>query len=227
MSYHGKTLIGLTGNIACGKSTILQQLRELGAHTVDADKLIHGILRKGEPAYWPVITEFGPGILDEHGEIDRRKLGTIVFADPERLRKLEEIEHPIVRRVIDQEIADAEQPIVVLDAIKLIESGWADRCDSVWVVTCTPEQQLERLMQTRGYSQEEAHMRIGAQSPQATKVERADIIIDNSGTLEDTRRQVSEAWDRLMQRTEDEDAEVPRDAGEPDTEHNSDDVYPH
>ncbi|HYO48962.1 MAG TPA: dephospho-CoA kinase [Chloroflexia bacterium] len=197
MPYHGKTLIGLTGNIACGKSTVLRQLRELGAHTIDADMLIHAILRKGEPAYWPVITEFGPGILDAEGEIDRRALGRIVFADPERLRKLEEIEHPIVRRVIDQEIGDAQESVVALDAIKLIESGWADKCDVVWVVTCPRDQQIERLMQTRGYTPEEAEMRIGSQSAQEEKVRRANVVIDNAGTIEELHRQVLEAWEAV------------------------------
>jgi dephospho-CoA kinase len=195
MPYHGKALLGLTGNIACGKSTVLRQLRALGAHTVDADALIHAILRKDGPAYWPVVSEFGPGILDPTGEIDRRALGRIVFADSERLRTLEQIEHPIVRRVIDDEIADADEPVVVLDAIKLIESGWADKCDAVWVVTCTRDQQLERLMRTRGYSRDEAEGRVDAQAPQEEKVARADVVIDNSGTLEQTRAQVSAAWE--------------------------------
>ncbi len=195
MPYHGKALLGLTGNIACGKSTVLRQLRELGAHTIDADQLIHIILKKGGPAYWPVISEFGPSIVDASGEIDRRALGRIVFADPERLRTLEQIEHPIVRRVIDDEIADAPEPVVVIDAIKLIESGWADKCDAVWVVTCTREQQLERLMRTRGYSQEEAEMRIDAQAPQEEKLARATVVIYNSGTIEETRGQVQAAWE--------------------------------
>jgi dephospho-CoA kinase len=194
MPYQGKTLIGLTGNIACGKSTVLRQLERLGAYTIDADRLIHDILRKDGDAYKPVIAEFGEGILGEDGEIDRRALGRIVFTDPAKLRRLEEIEHPIVRRVIEGRIEAAQQPIVVLDAIKLIESGWAERCDSVWVVTCRREQQIERLMRTRGYSQEEAEMRVDAQLPQSEKVARADVVIDNSGTLDSTRNQVHEAW---------------------------------
>jgi dephospho-CoA kinase len=194
MPYHGKTLIGLTGNIACGKSTVLRQLQKLGAHVIDADELIHPILRRGGSAYEPVLAEFGPEILGEDGEIDRRALGRIVFSDAQKLRRLEEIEHPIVRRVIHEEIARAEEPVVVLDAIKLIESGWADRCDSVWVVTCRRDQQIERLIRTRGYSAEEAEMRVSAQAPQEAKVARAGVVIDNSGALEQTRRQVLRAW---------------------------------
>jgi dephospho-CoA kinase len=198
MPYKGKTLIGLTGNIACGKSTVLRQLERLGAYTIDADRLIHDILRKGGAAYEPVVAEFGESILGEDEEIDRRALGRIVFADPAKLRRLEEIEHPIVRRVIEARIEVVQQPVVALDAIKLVESGWTDRCDAIWVVTCRCEQQIERLMRTRGYSQEEAVMRVDAQSPQSEKVARADVVIDNSGTLDSTRNQVNKAWRRAI-----------------------------
>ena len=197
MPYNGKLLLGITGNIACGKSTVLRQLRELGAHTIDADLAIHDILRKGGPAYAPVVAEFGQGILHESGEIDRRALGRIVFSDPARLRRLEEIEHPIVRKVIDEAIRQAREQVVVVDAIKLIESGWADKCDEVWAITCRRDQQVERLMRTRGYSQEKSDTRINAQAPQEAKVKRADVVIDNSGTKSHTREQVQMAWDRL------------------------------
>ena len=197
MPYHGKILIGLTGNIACGKSTVLRQLRDLGAFVIDADTLIHYILRQDGPAYWPVVGEFGPEIVKGDGDIDRQALGRIVFSDPEKLRRLEEIEHPIVRRIIDEEIGQADEGTVVLDAIKLIESGWADKCDSVWVVTCLREQQIERLQKARGYSRKDAEMRISAQSDPALKVARADVVINNSGTLEETREQVQRAWATL------------------------------
>lgn len=196
--YHGKLLLGLTGNIACGKSTVLQRLGELGAYTIDADAAIHTILKHGGPAYKPVVAAFGKSILQPDGEIDRRALGKIVFSDPQKLRRLEEIEHPIVRRYIDDLIKDAPAPVVALDAIKLIEAGWADKCDAVWVVTCTRPQQLERLMRTRGYSREEAEMRIDAQSPQQAKVARADTVIDNSGTLTHTHHQTDTAWQTFL-----------------------------
>lgn len=198
VSYHGKTLIGLTGNIACGKSTVLRRLAKLGAHTIDADQLIHSMLKRGGAAYEPVVAEFGAQILEGDGEIDRRALGMIVFSDPARLRRLEEIEHPIVRDLIDADIKGAAEQVVVVDAIKLIESGWADKCDTVWAVTCKREQQVERLVRTRGYSLEEAETRIDAQSPQADKVARADVVIDNSGTIEDTYRQVDAVWQALQ-----------------------------
>jgi dephospho-CoA kinase len=192
-----KKIIGLTGNIACGKSTVVGRLRELGAHTIDADALIHVILRRGGAAFGPVVEEFAEGIVGPEGEIDRRALGRIVFSDPARLKRLEEIEHPIVRGMIEEEIAAAGERVVVVDAIKLFESGWAARSDVVWVVTCRREQQVERLMRTRGYSWEEAELRIDAQSPQEEKVARADVVIDNSGTLAETFRQVDVAWERL------------------------------
>ena len=194
MPYHGKILLGLTGNIACGKSTILKQLGKLGAHTVDADALVHRVQARGGPAYWPVVSEFGPGIVAEGGEIDRRALGQLVFANAKRLRRLEEIVHPIVRKEIDRDIAEAEEAVVVLDAIKLFESGWADRCDEVWVVTCPREAQIERLMEKRGFSREDAEMRIDAQTPQAEKAERASVVIENSGTPASLRAQVEAAW---------------------------------
>ncbi len=201
MPYHGKTLVGLTGNIACGKSTVLRQLRKLGAYTIDADALIHAILRKDGPAYAPVLEEFGPDILGEGGDIDRRALGMIVFSDPAKLRRLEEIEHPIVRKLIDEEIKNAREPVVVLDAIKLIESGWADKCDAIWVITCQREQQIDRLMRLRNYSRHEADTRVNAQAPQEAKVNRANTVIDNSGALSYTRNQVAKAWRVLMRET--------------------------
>jgi dephospho-CoA kinase len=201
MPYHTKYLIGLTGNIACGKSTVLRRLRELGAFVIDADAMIHIILRKDGTAYWPVVSEFGPEIVGEDGEIDRRALAQIVFTDPEKLKRLVEIVHPIVRRMIDNEIAEAPRPIVVLDAIKLIEAGWADKSDTVWVVTCRRDQQIKRLMSTRGYTRQEALTRIDAQSPQEDKVARADTVIDNSGSLSQTKKQVDAAWQAFVQST--------------------------
>jgi dephospho-CoA kinase len=194
MPYHGKILLGLTGNIACGKSTILKQLARLGAHTIDADEHVHRAQRKGGAAYWPVVSEFGPGILAPDGEIDRWALGQMVFADPKKLRRLEEIVHPIVRKEIERDMAEADEDVVVLDAVKLFESGWAEMCDEVWVVTCPRDAQIERLMRTRGLSREDAELRIDAQSPQAEKAERASVVIENSGSPADLQAQVAAAW---------------------------------
>jgi dephospho-CoA kinase len=193
-------LLGLTGNIACGKSTVLSQLAELGAETIDADRVVHELLAPGEPVAAAIGDTFGPGVLTPEGAVDRRALGALVFADPAALARLEALTHPAVRERIAARVAAAAErgaPTVVLDAIKLIEGGLADRCDAVWVVTCRPEQQLARLMARNGFGEEEARRRIAAQPPQAAKVARADLVIDNSGTIEATRAQVAVAWGRV------------------------------
>jgi dephospho-CoA kinase len=217
-------LIGLTGNIGCGKSTVLEMLRGHGAHVIDADRVTHEVQRPGQPVYAAIVAAFGAGILAApDGPIDRRKLGAIVFADPAALRRLEQIVHPAVHARIQawlEQIAEqgdkvtrrhcdkvtegeitvspphrvTPSSVAVIDAIKLLESGWKPLCDAIWVVTCTPEQQAERLVATRGMSVEEARGRIAAQPPQATKIAQADVVIDNSGPLEETRRQVEAAW---------------------------------
>jgi dephospho-CoA kinase len=207
-------LIGLTGNIACGKSTVLGLLREHGACVLDADRVTHELQQPGEPVYQAIVSEFGPDILSAPGgPIDRRALGAIVFADPAALRRLEQIVHPAVRERIAawlESVGDAgcgmrdgalhpasptpHPPVAVIDAIKLLEGGWKQICDTIWVVTCAPEQQLERLIATRGMSEPDARARIAAQPPQADKVALADVVIDNSGALESTRRQVEAAW---------------------------------
>ena len=214
-------LIGLTGNIACGKSSVLAMLAELGARVIDADRVTHDLQRPGEPVYAAIVAEFGPGVLTAPGgPIDRRALGAIVFADPAALRRLEQIVHPAVHarieawlkevedrgsRIEDREIESRSSildprssNVAVIDAIKLLESGWKPLCDAIWVVTCTPEQQIERLTATRGMSEAEARARLAAQPPQADKIAQADVVIDNSGTLEQTRRQVEAAWRTMM-----------------------------
>jgi dephospho-CoA kinase len=218
MGYSGVYLIGLTGNIACGKSTVVEMLRELGAHVVDADRVTHDLQRAGEPVYAQIVAAFGPTILAEPGgPIDRKRLGAIVFADPAALRRLEQIVHPAVHARIEawldslrlgakglrlEEESKSQvsslkaqvSSVAVIDAIKLLEAGWKPSCDAIWVVICPPEQQLARLVATRGMSEAEARGRIAAQPPQAAKVAQADVVIDNGGDIEDTRRQVEAAW---------------------------------
>ncbi len=212
MKHPGIFLIGLTGGIACGKSTVLAMLAALGARTIDADRVTHRLQQPGTPVYEAIVAAFGSHILTTPGGvIDRRKLGEIVFNDPQALKRLEAIVHPAVSAEIQRflhEVAGAgtyatrlrpvERPIVVIDAIKLIESGWADECDQVWVVTCPIEQQIERLMITRGMSLAEAQTRIAAQPPQESRLSRANVIIDNSGTQAQTRAQVEAAWQQAL-----------------------------
>jgi dephospho-CoA kinase len=190
-------LIGLTGNIACGKSTVLAQLAEYGAEVIDADRLVHELQRPGEPVWAAIREAFGPGIVAADGTLDRRALGTLVFGDPAALVRLEALTHPAVRARVAGRVAASTAPVVVIDAIKLIEGGLADACDQVWVVTCAPEQQLARLMARNGFDEAEARRRIDAQPPVAEKAARADVVIDNGGTREATRAQVAAAWAAL------------------------------
>ncbi len=192
-----KVLIGLTGNIATGKSAVLGMLRDLGAATIDADAVAHRLLEKGTPVWREVVERFGPDILRPDGHVDRVRLGAIVFADPQALQQLEAIVHPAVTARIAELVRRAAERVVVIEAIKLIEAGMDRDCHALWVVTCPREQQIERLMAQRGLSYDEAVLRIEAQPPQEEKIALADVVIDNSGTLEGTRRQVERAWRRL------------------------------
>jgi dephospho-CoA kinase len=193
-------VIGLTGNIATGKSAVLEILKGLGAKVIDADALVHRLMTKGTPVWQAILDEFGEGILGPEGEIDRGKLGAVVFADSEALGRLEAIVHPAVTARVDALIRQATEPVVVVEAIKLIEAGWHRTCDALWVVTCSKEQQLERLMRARKLSREEALLRIEAQPPQEDKVALADVVIDNSGTLKETEKQVKREWDKVNKR---------------------------
>jgi len=192
--YPGKYLIGLTGNIAVGKSLVREMLAELGAVTIDADHIAHQVIRRGEAAYDDIIAAFGDGILDGDGEIVRAALGEIVFADPARLKQLEGISHPAIRRRIDQLIRGSDARVVVIEAIKLLEGELRGAVDSVWVVDATPQTQLGRLTMERGMTETEAERRIALQNSQADKLRQADVVIQNDGDIEDTRAQVERAW---------------------------------
>lgn len=191
--------VGMTGNIGCGKSTVGAMLRELGAEYLDTDRIVHELYQPGSEETGRIVARFGSTILGEDGAIDRRRLGQIVFGDPAALRDLEAILHPSVRKRIRARFASTTAPAIIVDAIKLFESGLVNEVDTVWVVTCTRDQQRQRLMETRGYTPDEAESRIIAQGPQEEKVRRAQTVIDNSGGLEQTREQVRRAWTELMQ----------------------------
>lgn len=191
-------LIGLTGNIGTGKSTVARMLADLGAEVIDADQVTREVMWAGTPVHAAIVEAFGPAVLAVGGEIDRRRLGDIVFADPAALVRLEAIVHPATLAVIGRRVAASSVDVVVVEAIKLIEAGMADGCDSVWVTTCRPEQQIARIIDARGLSRAEAQRRVQAQPPQEAKVARADVVIDTSGMLARTREQVRQAWERLM-----------------------------
>lgn len=191
-------LIGLTSNIATGKSEVGRMLADLGARVIDADEVAHRVMYRGSPAYAAVVEAFGPDILRPDGEIDRARLGALVFADAEALHRLEAIVHPQVIASVDALIHEASESVVVVEAIKLIEAGMHRNCHALWVVTCPREQQITRLMRSRGLSEAEAVLRVDAQPPQAEKVALADVVIDNSHTLAETRRQVETEWEKLI-----------------------------
>ena len=200
--YPDKTIIGVTGNIAVGKSLALAHLAQLGAAVIDADQVAHQVLRRGGAAYEPVLAAFGRDILDADGEIARGKLGEIVFADPAQLQRLEAITHPAIRLEIDRRIRGAAAAVVVIEAIKLLEGDLKNALDAVWVVDASPATQLQRLMTERGLSQAEARRRIALQNSQADKLKQADVVIANDGEIAATRAQVERAWAALGAATE-------------------------
>ena len=200
MSDARKYVIGLTGNIACGKSLVLTTLRDLGAETFDADTVAHEVMRHGTDAWHQIVTRFGDGVIGSDGEIDRRKLGAIVFADAAALDALDQIVHPATVASIRERIRQSSSAVLVIDAIKLFEAGLSQDCDEVWVVDCTREQQIERLTRRNNLTREEAIKRIDAQPPQAEKRARADQVIDNSQSAEQTISTVHAMWDELIRR---------------------------
>ncbi len=191
-------VIGITGNIACGKSTVLRWLAEWGAKTIDADQVYHELIAPGSPLARQIIAHFGPEIALPNGGIDRRALGARVFADPYALEELERLAHPAVVSRIRDLVASADADIVAIDAVKLLESSLASLCDVTWLVVCNQTVQLERLMTRNKLSREAALQRIRAQPDPKPKMRVVDAVIDNSGSLSETRRQVAEAWDRAL-----------------------------
>lgn len=196
MEAKARKVVGLTGNMAVGKSTVSSLLAAKGAYTIDMDQMTRRALEPDGPGFRPVVEAFGTGILDDTGAIDRRRLGSIVFADPAQLRVLEGILHPVVFALAQAELAQAgEAPLVVIEAIKLLEAGMTRRlCDEIWVVVAETEQQLVRLQETRDMPPAEARQRLAHQSSQAWKMAQADRIIHNRGTLPELACHVDRIW---------------------------------
>ena len=193
-------ILGLTGNIASGKTTVGLLLLELGAaEYIDADTVVHELYLPGRPLVAELAQEFGPSIVDAEGGVDRKALGDLVFNDPTRLRRLEEIVHPRVFSALSGRMRDiSDEGVGVLDAVKLVESGYGALCHGLWIVTCPPQIQLERLMTTRGMTETDARARLAAQPPIEPKLALASAVIDNSGSLDDLRRQVAAAWNAFL-----------------------------
>ncbi|MEZ4529855.1 MAG: dephospho-CoA kinase [Thermomicrobiales bacterium] len=187
-------LIGVTGNIACGKSAVMSMLRDL----VQRSSMAISSIAIGQSYSSPLVQQlsdvFGNEIANDDGSLNRA-LGDIVFSDPEALYRLDHLTPGRCRRGPATH-RSGPTPVVATEGVKLIESGLGDQCDEIWVVMCDPARQRERLVATRGLSQEEANRRIASQPPLGEKLARADIVIANDGTLDELRAQVGAAWMR-------------------------------
>ncbi len=192
-------IIGITGNIACGKTAVGHMLLELGAEQyIDADAVVHKLYQGGQPIAVKVAKAFGPGVVAPDGSVDRKALGAIVFRDAEAMRRLEAITHPAVSEALADELASVSPSgIVVIDAVKLLEGGSGKLCQSKWMVVCSEEQEYKRLVGRNQFSAGEAWARIRAQSSVADRLPLVDEVIDNSGSMEDTRIQVAAAYERF------------------------------
>jgi len=200
-------VIGLTGPIGCGKSTVARWLGQLGARVVDADVAARDATPPGSPALASILEVFGPGMLAADGSLDRAALGRVVFTDPEALQRLEAIVHPAVRPLILASIEEARADgaeAVVVEAIKLVEGGLAALCDEVWLVTCSPEAQLARIQARaieRGQDPADVVARVAAQAGLVDRLRPfATRVIDTSGTPEATRAHVVGAWAAATER---------------------------
>jgi dephospho-CoA kinase len=195
-------IIGLTGNIASGKTSVGQKLLALGAERyIDADALVHRLYEKGQPVAAQIAQVFGQKVLAVDGSVDRRALGNLVFQDPVLLQRLEQLVHPAVGVALLNELSQVSTTgIAVIDAVKLLESGSARLCQSKWLVFCSEKEQLKRLIMRNHLSEEEALARLRSQPSVAARLSLVDEVIDNSGSLEETYVQVEAAFARFCKR---------------------------
>lgn len=196
-TYAGKVIVGLTGNIATGKSAVMRLAHDHGALTIDADKIVHELMDNDATMQAAIAVAFGADVRREDGRINRARLGEIAFADPTAMRDLEAMVHPAVGKEVDARILASKQSIIFIEAIKLLEGNLRDICHQVWVTRCSPQRQLERLRVCRGLETEIAAVRIKAQPPQEEKVAQSDVLIDTNGLMKDTEAQFKIAWSRL------------------------------
>ncbi|MFC5728495.1 MULTISPECIES: dephospho-CoA kinase [Nocardioides] len=195
--------VGLTGGVASGKSTVAAILAELGAVVIDADLLAREVVEQGTPGLAAVVEAFGPTVLTADGDLDRPKMGAIVFNDTEKRRLLESIVHPLVfARYAELEASAPKTGIVVHDIPLLVESGRAAEFDAVIVVDVPHQTQVERMLRDRGWTEEDARARIAAQASAAERRAVATFVIENTGTLEDLRHRVTEVFEELRRRAE-------------------------
>jgi dephospho-CoA kinase len=194
--------VGLTGNVASGKSSAALFFAGLGAHVIDADRVAHLLLKSGTPVYRNIVDAFGEQILKSAGEIDRRILGRIVFSDADKRLLLNSLIHPAVETDILRRIGELEQSgsrgIIIVDAALMIETGGYKMYHRIIVVTCDPALQVSRLITRDGLTEEEARARIASQMPTEEKLKLANYAIETSGTLEHTREQVEAIYRELL-----------------------------
>jgi dephospho-CoA kinase len=192
-------ILGLTGPIACGKTTVGNLLLEFGAlERIDADEVVHELMKAGTDTTRLVERAFGAEIIAADGSVDRGALGARVFSDPAALRRLESLTHPAVGPAIQARVERfaGREGVVILDAVKLLQSDLADLCSAVWVVQCTREEELQRLIEDRAMTQLEADQRIAAQPDFDDP--RVSAVIDNSGSLDETRAEVRRRWQEFV-----------------------------
>lgn len=195
-------ILGITGNIACGKTAVGKMLLELGVEKyIDADALVHQLYLSGQPVARRVADVFGASVMASDGSVDRKALGVLVFQDALALKRLEEIVHPAVGQALVEELTSVSSGgVAVIDAVKLLEGGSGAFCQSKWLVVCPEEQELARLMARNGLSEAEARTRLQAQPSVEHRLPLVDEVIDNGGSLEQTRLQVAAAFQRFQAR---------------------------
>ena len=197
-------VIGLTGGIASGKSTAAEQIRKLGGVIIDADRVGHRSYEPGTPGFEKVVNAFGHDTVGKDGLIDRRVLGGKVFGAPQELERLNAILWPEIRRLIAEEIAQIRErdkdSVIVVEAAVLLEAGWQDLCDEVWVLTTAPEAAIERLQSRNGLTRDAALARINAQMSSKDRAARGQVVVDNSGPEQQLIQKIDRAWRVLQQR---------------------------
>jgi dephospho-CoA kinase len=195
-------LVGLTGSIATGKSTVSRMFAHLGARVLDADLLAREVVMPGQPAYLKIVEEFGQGVVQDDATLDRKALGAIVFAEPARRKRLEEITHPAIaarqQRILSVLDEEAFEGIVIWDVALLFETGGVAKMDRVVVVATDPETELARLMARDGMAEADARARMASQMPVAEKAKLAHYVIDNSGDRIQTEGQVKVVYEALL-----------------------------
>lgn len=190
-------IIGLTGGIGSGKSTVSRLLIELGAVVIDTDKVGHGAFQPGNPSWQQVVSAFGKQIVAPDGEIDRKKLGEIVFGSPQARLKLEQIMHPAINEIVKARIEEYRRQgitTVVLEVPLLVEAGWTSFVDEVWVTTAPESVILKRLEERSGMTADESRARIRSQLPSEERLQHADVVIDTDCTLNELKARISQLW---------------------------------